>query len=245
MKTVHEVSKLTGVSIRALHYYDRIGLLHPAQVTEAGYRLYDDANLERLQSILLFRELKFSLKEIRCILDSSGYDRDKMLEQQIQLLRLQKEHLENLIELACEIKTTGVKIMDFSAFDTSKIDEYAKQAKEAWGDTAAYKEYEEKNRIRTQKEEKMLGEGLMQLFVELGKMKQEGKVPSDETVQQQVGRLQSYITEHYYTCTPEILQGLGCMYSGGGEMTENIDRASGKGTGEFAGQAIQVFCEKK
>ncbi|MCI7097561.1 MAG: MerR family transcriptional regulator [Lachnospiraceae bacterium] len=242
MRTVHEVSKLAGVSIRALHYYDRIGLLHPAQVTEAGYRLYDDADLERLQSILLFRELKFSLKEIRCILDSSGYDRDRMLEQQIELLQLQKEHLENLIQLACEIRETGVKIMDFSAFDTSKIDEYAKQAKAAWGETDAYKEYEEKSKGRTGKDEQAMGEGLMQLFVEFGEMKRSGMKPSDEAVQKQVEKLQTYITEHYYMCTQEILQGLGCMYSGGGEMTDNINRAGGEGTAEFTDRAIRVFC---
>ena len=242
MRTVHEVSELTGVSIRALHYYDRIGLLHPAQVTEAGYRLYDDADLERLQSILLFRELKFSLKEIRCILDSSGYDRERMLEQQIELLRLQKEHLEHLIQLACEMKETGVKIMDFSAFDTSKIDEYARQAKESWGDTAAYKEYEEKGRGRSREDEQAMGEGLMQLFVEFGKMKRSGTDPSDEMVQKQVEKLQAYITEHYYTCTKEILKGLGCMYSGGGEMTDNINKAGGEGTAEFTDRAIRIFC---
>ena len=130
MRTVHEVSKLSGVSIRALHHYDKIGLLRPAQVTEAGYRLYDDTNLERLQLILLFRELKFSLKEIRVILDSSDHDRTKILEQQVELLKLQKERLENLIDLACGIKMIGVRKLDFSAFDTSKIDEYAAQVKE-------------------------------------------------------------------------------------------------------------------
>ena len=69
MRTVKEVSECTGVSVRTLHHYDAIGLLKPAKVTQAGYRLYDDAALERLQSILLFRELQFSLKEIKAILD--------------------------------------------------------------------------------------------------------------------------------------------------------------------------------
>ena len=100
MRTVHEVSRLTGVSVRALHHYDRIGLLHPAKVTEAGYRLYDDAALERLQYILLFKELQFSLKEIKGILDSPDFDRGRALEQQITLLEMRKEHLENLIDFA-------------------------------------------------------------------------------------------------------------------------------------------------
>ena len=131
MMTVHEVSRLTGVSIRALHHYDRIGLLRPSKVTDAGYRLYDDTALERLQCILLFKELEFPLKEIRGILDSPAFDRNLALEQQIKLLEMKKEHLENLIDLARGIKTIGVKTLDFTAFETKKIDEYARQAKES------------------------------------------------------------------------------------------------------------------
>lgn len=82
MMTVHEVSKISGVSIRALHHYDHIGLLPATEVTEAGYRLYDETALERLQHILLFKELEFSLKDIKEILDSPDFDRSKALEQQ-------------------------------------------------------------------------------------------------------------------------------------------------------------------
>ena len=90
MMTVNEVSKLTGVSIRTLQYYDKIGLLHPAKYTEAGYRLYDDAALETLQQILLFRELEFPLKDIKEIISSPDFDRSKALEQQIELLKLKR-----------------------------------------------------------------------------------------------------------------------------------------------------------
>ena len=86
MMTVREVSKLTGVSIRTLHYYDQIGLLEPSDITESGYRLYDDTAMERLQQILLFRELEFSLKEIGKIMSLDVYDKDLALEQQIELL---------------------------------------------------------------------------------------------------------------------------------------------------------------
>ena len=88
MMTVNEVSKLTGVSIRTLHYYDEMGLLHPAVTTDSGYRMYDDTNLERLQDILLFRELEFPLKEIKRIIDSPDFDRKQALEQQIEMLTL-------------------------------------------------------------------------------------------------------------------------------------------------------------
>lgn len=141
MKTVKEVSKLTGVSIRTLHYYDSIGLLHPTKTTESGYRLYDDTALERLQHILLFCELQFPLKEIKGILNSPQFDRNKALEQQITLLKLKKERLENLIDLACGIKMIGVKKLDFSAFDTKKLNEYAKAS---FGQTEEYKEFKEK-----------------------------------------------------------------------------------------------------
>ena len=107
MMTVNEVSKLTGVSVRTLHYYDEIGLLCPEKVTEVGYRLYGEAELDRLQHILLFRELQFPLKEIRRILDSSDFDRNRALEQQITLLKMKKEHLDNLIALATGLKTLG------------------------------------------------------------------------------------------------------------------------------------------
>ena len=90
MKTVREVSRLTGISVRTLHYYDEIGLLCPDRVTEAGYRLYGTKALERLQHILLFRELEFSLKDIREILDRPDFDRQKALDQQIQTLESYK-----------------------------------------------------------------------------------------------------------------------------------------------------------
>ena len=133
MMTVNEVSKLSGISVRTLHYYDQIGLLHPDQVSEAGYRLYGQASLERLQQILLFRQLEFPLKEIKDIIDSPDFNKEEALDQQIQMLRLQQEHLSGLINLALEIKKNGVNKMDFKPFDTSKLDEYAKEAKERWG----------------------------------------------------------------------------------------------------------------
>lgn len=242
MKTVHEVSKLTKVSVRTLHYYDSIGLLSPTDVTEAGYRLYDDTALERMQHILLFRELGFSLKEIKGILDSSDFDRNSALEQQIKLLTLKKEHLENLIDFARGIKAIGVRYMDFSAFDTSKIDEYAMQAKATYGNTESYKEYEEKTKGKTKEDMEVLSNHLMQVFVEFGQMKEDDV--SSEKVQAQVKKLQKYINDNFYTCSNQMLQTLGKMYSGGGSMTENIDNAGGVGTAEFVTEAIEIYCKK-
>ena len=242
MMTVHEVSKLAGVSIRTLQYYDKIGLLHPTGYTDAGYRLYDDTDLERLQHILLFRELEFPLKDIRIILNSPDFDRSKALEQQIELLRLKKEHIENLMNYALWIKMTGVKYMDFKAFDRSKLDEYSRQAKELYGNSPEYKEFEEKQKNRTKEEDNMLADRFMLFFKEAGEMKD--KDPASPEAQDLVKRIQDYITENLYTCTNKILRGLGKMYSGGGDFTKNIDAYGGEGTAVFVDNAIQAYCEK-
>ena len=243
MMTVKEVSKLTGVSVRTLQYYDSIGLLKPSGYTEAGYRLYDDTALERLQQILLFRELEFPLKEIKTIIDAPDFDRNKALQQQIELLTMKKEHLENLIDFARGLKLLGVRKVDFKAFDTKKLDEYAEEAKKNWGKTDAYKEYEEKTKGMSKSQQNQMGANLMEIFVEFGDMVKNGVDPADEAVQAQVKKLQDYITDNFYTCTNEILSGLGKMYACGGDFTANIDKAGGEGTAVFVNQAIEVYCK--
>ena len=239
MMTVHEVSKISGVSIRALHHYDRIGLLTATTMTDAGYRLYDDTALERLQHILLFKELQFPLKDIKEILDSPGFDRSKALEQQIHLLELRKEHLQNLIDLARGIKAIGVKKMSFEAFDTRKIDEYAEQAKASWGKTDAYKEYEKKSAGRTKEAQQKLNLEMMDIFRAFGEIRRQA--PDSQEALALAKKLQAHITENYYTCTDEILLSLGSMYAGGGDMTANIDKVGGEGTAVFASQAIEAW----
>ena len=131
--------------------------------------------------------------------------------------------------------------MSFEAFDTKKLDEYAKQAKETWGKTEAYKEYEEKTKGQSANQMNVVAQNMMVLFEEFGQMKT--LEPDSDEVQGQVKKLQDYITEHFYTCTKEILAGLGKMYNGGGSMTENIDKAGGTGTAEFAAKAIEIYCK--
>lgn len=243
MMIVNEVSRLTGVSIRTLQYYDKIGLLPPADYTEVGYRLYDDETLQKLQIILLFRELEFPLKDIRRIIESPVFDREKALEQQIHILELKKEHIENLIDLARGVKKSGVKDMtDFTAFDTAKIDDYIAKAREYWGDTAAFKEFEEKNADRTSEENAGINTELMKIFAQFGGMKDMD--PASPKVQKQVKKLQDYITDKFYKCTNTILSSLGHAYSAEGEMNRNIDKAGGKGTREFVDKAIQIYCSK-
>jgi len=242
MMTVHEVSRISGVSIRTLHHYDSIGLLRPTQLTEACYRLYDDTALERLQQILLFRELEFPLKEIKKILDSPNFDRQQALAQQITMLELRREQLDNLISHARGLQENGVKNMSFEAFDKKKLDEYAAEAKKQWGHTDAYREFEQKQAGLNDSEQEDRNAALMDIFRRFGEIRHLN--PSDCKAVALATELQAFITEHFYRCTDDILQGLGSMYEAGGEFTENIDRAGGEGTARFAAAAIRAKTAK-
>ncbi len=233
MKTVKEISRLTGISVRTLHYYDEINLLKPTKTTDAGYRLYDDTALERLHSILLFRELQFPLKEIKAILDSSDFNTKTALEEQIKLLELQRNRLDEIIISAREILTKGTENMNFSTFDKTEIKKYADEAKQKWGCTDAYKEYIQKHYDSADKTDK-----LMQIFAEIGKIKHLS--PYCEEAQNLIKKLQNFITENYYTCTDEILRGLGQMYISDERFKKSIDDAGGAGTAEFTAKAIEA-----
>lgn len=200
--------------------------------------------LERLHQILLFRELDFSLAEIGDILDAPGFDRMKALDQQIELLTMKKERLEKMIAFAREVKLRqkGEIKMEFGIFDNTKLEEYAKRAKESWGDTKEYAEYSGKSAGRTAKENKGIADGLMSIFAELGRFR--GRSVDDGEVQELVAKLKAYISEHYYNCGNEMLSSLGKMYAADGEFKENIDKAGGDGTAVFAAGAIDVFCSK-
>ena len=130
---------------------------------------------------------------------------------------------------------------NFEAFDTSKLDEYAAQARASWGDTEAYQEFQKKCSGKTSAEMKSIGNDLMEMFAEFGTMK-DSISPSAPEAQAQVQKLQQFITDHYYTCTNEILKGLGMMYAAGGAFTENIDKKGGLGTAAFVNDAIQIYC---
>lgn len=237
MRTIREVSKLAGVSVRTLHHYDAIGLLPPTKLTPAGYWLYDDAALARLQTILLFRELEFPLREIRRMLDDPGFDRLAALEDQIRLLELRRRQLEKLIALARETLETGVTPMRFDAFDKTQQTRLAAEVREKWGGTAAYQEFAARG--STAPDDLA---GLLARFAALGKRK--ALPPDAPEAQAAVRELQQFITDRFYTCTPEILAGQGELYVADERFRRSIDRSGGEGTAEFAARAIRVYCGK-
>ena len=230
---IKEFAEFTGVSVRTLHYYDEIELLMPAHVDRfTGYRYYDENSLLRMQEILFYRELDFSLKSIGEILSSPNYDKTKALKEQKHLLSLKKERLERLIS-AIDGAMKGENVM--KAFNNSEFEKYKMEAKEKWGKTEAYQEYEKRSKGEASADD------LMAVFSEFGALL--GADPAAEQVQAKVAKLQQFITDHYYTCTKQILQGLGQMYVADARFKENIDRAGGPGTAEFAHQAIEIYCK--
>ena len=126
--------------------------------------------------------------------------------------------------------------MDFKAFDTTKMDEYAAEAKARWGKTDAYREYEQKNAGK-----QPAADGLMEVFAEIGKVRDLN--PASEQAQAMVAKLQNFITTNFYNCTKQILMGLGQMYVADERFKENIDRAGGAGTAEFVAKAIEIYCK--
>ena len=190
--------------------------------------------------ILLYRELGFSLAQIQKILGAPDFDRNRILDHQIDLMEKKITHIKNRITLARGIRVTGTRYLDMKGFKPEQIDDYASQAKTLYGKTDAYREYSAKSAGRTAAQERELGSQVMDFFVELGSLKHLD--PGSEEVQDWVKRLQAFFTANYHHCTPQILLSLGATYAGGGSMTENIDNAGGKGTGEFACRAIEIYC---
>ena len=191
--------------------------------------------------ILVYRELGLSLNEISDILDAPDYDPNRVLGHQILLMQDKATKLQDRICLAKEMQTVGVKYMDFKGFDPKKMDEFSTQAKALYGKTDAYKEFEQKSANRTAEQEKYLGAQVMDFFARLGKTRPCSM--NCEAAQGWAKELQAFFTEHYYTCTPQILGRLAESYAGGGSMTENIDKAGGAGTGAFAKQVIDAYIE--
>lgn len=240
---ISEVAKLTGITVRTLHYYDEIGLLKPGKVTEAGYRLYSEADLEILQQILFFRELDFPLKDIQEILRNPAYDRESALHRHRELLLLKRSRIDGLISLV-DKTLKGETDMSFTQFDKAELEkaknQYAQEAKERWGTTDAYGEYEQKTRDYDDPQWKLLnGEGAA-ILKEFGTNRHLD--PGCAEAQALVKKWQAFITANFYTCTKAILSCLGEMYIGDDRFTKNIDR-NGEGTALFMATAIEIYCK--
>lgn len=241
---INEVAKLTGITVRTLHYYDEIGLLSPSEITEAGYRIYNDDALVTLQQILFFKELDFPLSDIKEIMTNPHYNKKQTLVKHRELLVQKRDHLDGIITLV-DNTIKGDNTMSFKEFDMSEIEanknKYAQEVKELWGETNEYKESEKKTSVYDNTQwEMLIGEGseILKAFGENRNI-----LPYSAKAQELVKCWQEYITKSFYECTKEILSCLGMMYVGDERFTQNIDK-NGKGTAEFMAKAIELYCAK-
>ena len=233
---IREFAALSGVSVRTLHYYDEIGLLKPAFVDSAtGYRFYDASSALRMQEILFYRELDFSLNRIRAILSSPDHNKEQALQDQRKLLELKKEQLERLI-LAIDDALKGE--INMNAFDQKELEQYKKEAKARWGATEAYRQYEQKAGAEAAEAQADHAGEMDQIMAEFAACRQSGAAADSGEAQSLVKKLQAYITAHYYNCTQEILASLGEMYVADERFRNNIDR-HGAGTAAFIRDAVK------
>lgn len=242
MKT-NEVAKLTGITVRTLQYYDKIGLLQPTKNPNNQYRDYDKNDIDTLQQILFFRELDFPLAQIKEIITNPSYDKNDALEHQKELLILKRNRLNRIIELVNK-SIKGDDTMNFEAFNEDDIqkqkDSYAKEVQERWGKTDAYAEYAQKSKKYSKEEWNQinaLSNEIMKGFAEIRHLS-----PESPEAQEQVKVWQDHISQYYYNCTLPILSSLGAMYVGDERFRNNIDQF-GEGTASFMAKAIEVYCE--
>lgn len=245
MYTVKAVAELAGISVRALHHYDEIGLLRPAEVSPAGYRLYADSDLERLQQILFFRELDFSLQEIKRILESPGFDRRQALLTHRQLLIEKQSRLQALVESidqsmqAMEGGMTMNKEEMFEPFDRAKAEQYREEARAKYG-----KEIVDESYRRVSKYSKGDWDAVQSEINEINQCVAahlEGD-PADPEVQAAVERWFRLINERFYSCSLEIFRGLGDLYVGDERFTAFYDKVK-PGLAPFLRKAMHIFCD--
>lgn len=228
MLTVGQMCKKCKVSPQTLRYYDSMGLLPPSGKTESGYRLYDEGAVKQMGLILLFKRRGFSLADIKSFISAKDFDMSRAPDRQI--------------ENAVAMKEKGVENMDFSYFENRELEEYVRQAKLRWGETDAYREYRERANGKSRRDLENDGRGMMEIFKKFGRITD--VQPGSRQAQNLVKELQEYITRHFYTCTRQILAGLGRMYTRDERMKNNIDSAAGRCTAEFAARAIEYYTKE-
>ncbi|MGW7163130.1 MerR family transcriptional regulator [Paenibacillus taichungensis] len=241
---VKEVAELVGISVRTLHHYDEIGLLTPDEVTSAGYRLYSDANLEMLQQIIFFKELDFSLKDIKEIINNPSFDREEALNMHRRILLEKRQRLDQMIatidksvqHVRGEIKMTAKE--QFEGFNFSH-NPYEQEARERWGDQAVDQANLKLHKQSTG-EQKALSDQMNSIYTRLAAIRHTD--PNSAEAQAGISEWYSYLN-NMGNYSPEAFRGLGQMYVDDERFTSNIDQF-GEGLAVFMRDAMAVFADR-
>lgn len=245
---IKELADIAGVSVRTLHHYDQLGLLKPNFISDSGYRFYNQKNLEDLQQILFFKELDFTLKEIKEIIDNPNFDHSKALENHKNLLIKKRKRLDEIINTVEKTITSikGEKKMKekelFKGFDMSEIKEhkkkYAEETKQKWGHTDAYKESKVKTDKYTKTDWERINNEQQVIYQKVINNMDKGF--DSPIVQEAVEELRLFFNKNFYTCSPEFLKGLSEMWINDERFTKNIDKFK-DGLTLFLGNAINTY----
>ena len=243
--SVGRVAQLAGVTVRTLHHYDEIGLLSPSERSSTGYRRYDDRDLERLQQILYYRELGFSLEEIAGILDDPQADSVAHLRHQHEMLTGRIKRLQEMvtaIEFAMEAHKVGINLTPeerFEVWGDFNPDDYAEEAEQRWGQTDAYKEsarrtarYTKEDWARNKAESEEWGARLVAAF--------EAGLPADSPEARELAEEhRQQISRNFYDCPPAMHAGLGRMYVEDERFAAHYEQRA-PGLAQYVSDAVQA-----
>ncbi len=245
--TVQQLARLSGVSVRTLHYYDEVGLLKPGRIEKNGYRQYDEQELIKLQQILFFKELDFPLEDIKKIMTSSGFDVSRALADQKQLLQMKRKRLDGLIksiEKTITTMTSNKKMTDeelYDAFKDEDVKQYQDEVKQRWGNTDAYKQSQTRVSKMTKKEmDKLKVDGKKHTQALADSM---DKGPKHPDVQALIAKSHQGVN-FFYDCSLEMFRNLGEMYVADPRFTAYYEKFR-PGLAVFVRDAIAYYCDQQ
>jgi DNA-binding transcriptional MerR regulator len=230
--SVGEVARIAKVTVRTLHHYDRIGLLSPSGRTPAGYRLYRERDLDRLQQILFYRALEFSLDEVAAILDDPQSSPRDHLRRQHALLKERIRQLEELaeaVEHAMEADKMGIQLNPeekFELFGPDYDESWEQEAEQRWGDTDAWRESQRRTGSYTKEDWQRIQVEAAALNERMGAAVRAGEAPDSEAAMDLAEEHRRHICDNFYDCTYKIHRGLATLYTGDPRFTENLEKVA-------------------
>ncbi|MFJ5261018.1 MerR family transcriptional regulator [Streptomyces sp. NPDC088387] len=228
--SVGQVAGFAGVTVRTLHHYDDIGLLAPSERSHAGHRRYSDADLDRLQQILFYRELGFPLEEVAALLDDPRTDPRAHLRRQHELLTARIEKLQKMataVEHAMEARKMGINLTPeekFEVFGDFDPDQYDEEARQRWGDTDAYRETQRRAATYTKEDWKRLTEGFDAIHRRMADHMTAGIPADSETAMDTAEEHRLFMTDAHYDVSHDMHTRLGEMYVADARFTATYDK---------------------
>ncbi|MGW6735135.1 MerR family transcriptional regulator [Streptomyces sp. NPDC055013] len=229
--SVGQVAGFAGVTVRTLHHYDDIGLLVPSERSHAGHRRYSDADLDRLQQILFYRELGFPLEEVAALLDDPDADPRAHLRRQHELLTARIEKLQKMataVEHAMEARKMGINLTPeekFEVFGDFDPDQYEEEVQERWGNTDAYRQSQQRAASYTKEDWQRIQREADELNRRFVALMEAGEPADSETAMDAAEEHRRGIARNHYDCGHEMHACLGEMYVSDARFTQNIDQA--------------------